>query len=143
MSKLIYLDRKGISTFVATLLLIVLAVGAGLVIYAYNMGYLGNFSGVEEISSLSLDSADIDGNLLTAYIRNTGKKSVVFDTIYVNGEKQLKSPLIYINDVYTEGELKEGEVAMVLYSTNFVSGQNYEIKLICKDASKITFNVKA
>jgi len=41
--------RKGISTFIATLLLMVLAVAAGIVIYAYTMGYLGGFGGTEQL----------------------------------------------------------------------------------------------
>ena len=36
--------KKGISTFIATLLLIVLVVAAGVLIYSYTMGYLGGIN---------------------------------------------------------------------------------------------------
>ena len=49
--------RKGISTFIATLLLMVLAVAAGVVIYAYTMGYLGGFTTPQTMGALSLDTA--------------------------------------------------------------------------------------
>jgi hypothetical protein len=39
------MTRRGISTFVASLLLMVLAVCAGVVMYAYTMGYLNGFNG--------------------------------------------------------------------------------------------------
>jgi len=50
-------NRKGISTFVAVLLLILLAVAAGVVIYAYTMGYFANLPGTSTPGTISLDSA--------------------------------------------------------------------------------------
>jgi hypothetical protein len=90
--------RKGISTFIATLLLMVLAVAAGVVIYAYTMGYLGSFGGPTTMGSISLDTSSLNtapGNAfaLNAYIRNIGHTSFTVDSVYVNGVKvTLRSP---------------------------------------------------
>ena len=101
-------NREGISTFIATLLLMVLAVSAGVVIYAYTMGYMGGFGGTDTLGAMSLDQgvmtntdlgsdsevggeggATDDPGILTAYIRNIGKTTIVLDgsaTIYVGGK---------------------------------------------------------
>ena len=48
-------NRKGISTFIATLLLMVLAVAAGEG-YAYTMGYLGSFNTPQQMGAISVDT---------------------------------------------------------------------------------------
>ena len=52
--------RKGISTFIATLLLMVLAISAGVVIYAYTMGYLGSFGGPTTMGAIAIDTSSLD-----------------------------------------------------------------------------------
>jgi hypothetical protein len=92
-------NRKGISTFIATLLLMVLAVAAGVVIYAYVMGYLGSFGGPQTMGSISLDTSQLNPSpaagsfALTAYIRNIGHTQFIIDSVYLNGVKvQARDP---------------------------------------------------
>ena len=131
--------RKGISTFIATLLLMVLAVSAGVVIYAYVMGYLGGFGGPQTMGGMSIDSSSLVSGApgtMTAYIRNIGHTTLVFDKAYVNG----------VSTTFTllpTGSLAEGKVTAVTISTTFVAAQTYEFKLIAQDNTQITFNLKA
>lgn len=81
-------NRRGISTFIATLLLMVLAVAAGVVIYAYTMGYLGGFGSPTQMGAISIDSGSFDASTgtLEVYIRNIGKTSVLPQDAYLLSE---------------------------------------------------------
>jgi hypothetical protein len=130
-------QRKGISTFIATLLLMVLAVSAGVVIYAYTMGYLGGFGGTEQLGAMSIDeSSAFAGDNITAYVRNIGKTTISIDTAYVDGENST------IEQALTG--LEEGEVGVIVVEAlNTVAGKTYEVKLIATDNTQVSFSVKA
>ena len=134
-------NRKGISTFIATLLLMVLAVAAGIVIYAYTMGYLGGFGGTNTLGALSLDSASAGAGTGTciAYIRNIGKTDVTVTTSYVNNQQTtLSANTPIVQNAVVAVTINEGTGASA-----FVQGQTYTIKLICSDNTQISFDVKA
>lgn len=89
--------NKGISTFIATLLLMVLVVAAGVTIYAYMMGYLGGFTGgggnnYQNIQIQSVAEVPVAGQLeLWIYVKNTGRGSVNLDLnqnarLYINND---------------------------------------------------------
>jgi len=85
MKKMSFDDHRGISTFIAVLLLMVLAVSAGVVIYAYTMGYLGGLGSPQTTGTLSLDTASGTTSAITAWVRNIGSKSVTMSKAYVGG----------------------------------------------------------
>jgi hypothetical protein len=135
-------NRKGISTFIATLLLMVLAVSAGVVIYAYTMGYLGGFGGTEQLGAMTCDeySADAGGNI-TAYVRNVGKTTVVLNStegasVYVDGEAATS---------WTAIDIEEGDVEKVEIdpASALSAGKTYEVKIIAADNTQVSFSVKA
>jgi hypothetical protein len=149
-------ERRGISTFIATLLLMVLAVSAGVVIYAYTMGYLGGFGGTEQLGAISIDDTIANETVILAYVRNIGKTTVNVSTCYVDGD------LYYIfNDAWTNGtddlsglqnwvQIAEGDVGAVYIdvdensnNASFASGTTYEVKLIAEDNTQTSFSVKA
>jgi hypothetical protein len=78
--------KKGISTFIATLLLIVLVVAAGVLIYAYTMGYLGGFSPKSGNPALQVQSTAEVGGTLHIYAKNIGSGTVKLDpnALYIN-----------------------------------------------------------
>ncbi len=131
-------EYRGISTFIATLLLMVLAVAAGAIIYAYTMGYLGGLGSSTTPGTLSLDSAkaeDDNGKLkITAYVRNIGKGSVTLDKAYVDGTQ-----------IDIDKTINEGAVEEITISTNidYKSGKTYEVKLVATDGTNLVFTVKA
>lgn len=161
---------KGISTFIATLLLMVLAVSAGVVIYAYTMGYLGGFGGTEQMGSMSIDSQTAtDGTggsgIITAYVRNTGKTTIEFDIIYVEGVQYTYETGDTDGVPSTGGEfavsvdgtaqqtLDEGDIAKVVIEDKdidetstggdiFVAGKTYEVKIVAADNTQVSFSVK-
>ncbi len=79
--------RKGISPIIATLLLILIAIAAGVVVYAYVMGFSQNAinqNGNGQVAE-SLDIAVLTHNLtaITAYVQNTGTNSINITGLYI------------------------------------------------------------
>ena len=81
---MLYVDvtshRKGVSAFIAVLLLLALTVAGGIVIYSYTMGELGKTQGDRDILSgqVSLESQTMSATEYTAYIRNLGKGTITY-----------------------------------------------------------------
>ena len=130
------IKNKGVSTFIAVLLLMALAVAAGVVIYSYTMGYLGGMGGSSLPGTLSLDTATCSESTgtMTAYVRNIGKGSISFDAAYVDG----------VNTTFTAtpDPVQPEDVAIVTVDYLFTAPTTYEIKLVGKDNTQLTFNVK-
>jgi hypothetical protein len=117
----------------------VLAVSAGVVIYAYTMGYMGGFGGTDTLGAMSLDEAAMAAgsiNTITAYVRNIGKTDVSVTMAYVDGVQ------IDITDVpITEGGVSLVTIAKPAADT-WTVGKTYEVKLICEDNTQLSFSVK-
>ena len=145
-------NRKGISTFIATLLLMVLAVSAGVVIYAYTMGYLGGFGGPQTMGAISIDTWALEPTAtgtnpeLSAYIRNIGKTSFTPDAVYVNGQKLVgdwkfgKVPSIKPFTALAENEV--GTLQIFTAQWNFEGSITYDVKIVGVDNTQLSFQVK-
>jgi type III secretory pathway component EscS len=125
-------NRKGISTFIATLLLMVLAVSAGVVIYAYTMGYLGGFGGPQTMGAISLDTYNIGATSIEVYVRNIGKTTFELQSVYIDGVSFT---------TFTPLTIDENQVGdtTITYTFNTLS---HTIKLIGVDNTQISFNAK-
>jgi len=79
-------SKKAISPILATLLLIVIAVAAIVVTYAWIMTYMAGTTG-QAGSRIKFDSVKIDAatNNVTIYVRNWGTENVVVDKVYIDG----------------------------------------------------------
>jgi hypothetical protein len=132
--------KRGVSTFIAVLLLMALAVAAGVVIYSYTMGYLGGLGGASLPGAMSLDTARCDAATknMTAYIRNIGKGSISIDKAYVDGVLVPDGNVTQSPDPVLEESV--GRIS-VIYG-GFMAPQTYEIKIVAKDNTQLTFNVK-
>ena len=133
-------SRRAVSTFIAVLLLMALAVAAGVVIYSYTMGYLGGMGGTSTMGTISLDTAaaNATSNTVIAYIRNIGKSSIDFDKAYVDGV-QIQD----VNFTANPDPLQIEQVTTITIGVNMNSGTTYEIKVIGTDNTQLTFSVKA
>jgi hypothetical protein len=144
--------RKAISTFIATLLLMVLAVAAGVVIYAYTMGYLGGFTTPQTMGALSLDTATLNTAatgqvpVLTAYVRNIGHSAFTFNTVYITyGSNTVVKAGTATLSPNTLPENGVGTLTILLAdfpADLSTAGRTYSIKLVGADNTQITFNVK-
>ena len=108
--------KKAVSTVLAVLLMIAVAVAASLVAYAWSMGYLNLITG-RTGKAMMIQSVGLEGSDLKIYVQNVGQGSVSLDpaqTIYIDGIL-LSSPPVSIDDT----QLAEGETATIT-----VSGQS-------------------
>lgn len=132
-------NKKAISPVISALLLIILAVAAGVIAYAYVMGWLGSATKASsvEYGELSLDSATASaGGNIVAYVRNLGGKPVTPDKAYVDGSQSTVSPTtaIAVNTV---------AALTITPSSTLVANTVYEVKVVCTDGTSLVFSVKA
>jgi len=86
-TKTLVKSRRGISPILATLLLIVIAVAAIVVTYAWIMIYMRG-AGHQAGTRIKFDSISINAtsNEVTIYVRNWGTEPAVIDMVYIEGK---------------------------------------------------------
>ncbi|MCL4518596.1 MAG: hypothetical protein M1587_05290 [Thaumarchaeota archaeon] len=85
-------EKKAISPIIATLLLILIAIAAGVVVYAYVIGFIGNSTSNSgaTTNTLSIDQVTFSSKAsnfpVVAYVRNEGPSTESFNTgFFVKG----------------------------------------------------------
>jgi hypothetical protein len=135
--------RKAFSAVIAALILMLLAVAAGVVVYAYVMGWIGAATGHDagQYGELSLDTASANGttDMITAYVRNVGGKSLTPSRAYVNDYN-------VTSITSTPAEIDPNTVASVSINATtpgLTKDVTYEVKIVCTDGTTLTLSVKA
>ena len=134
------LERKGVSTYISVLLLIVVVIAGGILIYGYTMGWFGRLGGEGEVGTLSVDtvSASVNGTdpFVTVYVRNVGGSDVTLDVAYVN-DVQATS--------VNQTTILQGDVEKIVIkpSQTLTAGNTYEVKIVGTDNTQVAFSVKA
>ena len=79
-------SKKAISPILATLLLIVIAVAAIVVTYAWVMTYMTS-AGHQAGTWIQIDNGNINAtsSIVTVYVRNRGSETAVIDIVYIEG----------------------------------------------------------
>lgn len=136
-------QKKGISTIIAVLLMIVISVAAAVITYIWITGYIGGtMSGIEQQSEQMQISIDAVSNststAFTAVVRNTGDITATVNAIYVGTST---SNLVAATGV-TSADVAVSSTGSfsATYSTGFVKGTTYTIKVICSDGQSATIN---
>jgi hypothetical protein len=143
MMMIIRKERKGASTFIGALLLIVLVVAPSMIIYAYTLGYMGGLAETPMLGSITAESwaliedeaTPIKDYYLTLSIKNIGKTIFEIDKVYVNGFEETRfTPANFT--------LAEGAVGSLAIKGGFESSKTYEIMLIGVDGTQLILQVK-
>jgi len=141
------MKRKGVSTYISVLLLIVVTIAGGVMIYGYTIGWFGRLGGEGEMGTLSIDEVSASGttNLITAYVRNVGSSSVTLDAVYVEGTLIADADVTVDTVAMTTATpITEGSIAtVVIDATALTSGTTYQVKLVGVDNTQIIFSIKA
>lgn len=141
------MERKGVSTYISVLLLIVVVIAGGILIYGYTMGWFGRLGGEGEVGILSLDESSADGstNVITAYIRNVGGSSVTIDAVYVEGALLPNTnTTVAGSDLDTPTAIAQNTVVEVLITKGGLDpGVTYEVRIVGIDNTQLAFSVKA
>jgi len=122
-------SRKGISPILATLLLVVIAVGAVVVTYAWVI----TFTGTQTTTAgkmIKFDSASIDAasDNVTIYVRNWGTEHVTIDTVYIEGANYTRS----VDQTWPMSIPVDGVVEVTLSAgglPDFEQGSTYRVKV--------------
>ncbi len=141
------MERKGVSTYISVLLLIVVVIAGGILIYGYTMGWFGRLGGEGEMGILGIDEVSADGaaNTITAYVRNLGGSSVTIDNVYIEGVLLVDANTT-VNAVAltTATAIDQSSVATVVITKGGLDpGTTYEVKLVAVDNTQLVFSVKA
>ncbi len=140
-------NRKGVSTYISVLMLIVVTIAGGVMIYGYTIGWFGRLGGEGEMGTLSIDEVSASGttNLITAYVRNVGSSSVILDAVYVEGTLIADADVTVDTVAMTTATpIAEGSIAtVVIDATALTSGTTYQVKLVGVDNTQIIFSIKA
>lgn len=137
--------RRGVSPVLAVLLMIIVAVAASLVTYAWVMGYIG-FTTSKAGKSIQIQSIAYNntGNDLHVYVQNVGDGSVFLSRsgcLYVDGllktiqEGKMDPP---------DGELEKGETAGLSINVGFWQrGSQHKVRVVSLDGTfnEVTFTV--
>jgi len=123
-------SKKGISPILATLLLIVIAVAAVIVTYAWVITFTSTQTTTVG-KMIKFDSAVVNAtspDLVTVYVRNWGTEYVTLDKVYIDGNDYSTYATFSVTSLKPEAVSK-----MTLNGTaaglNFVAGNYYKVKV--------------
>jgi flagellin-like protein len=131
-------SKKAISPILATLLLIVIAVAAVVVTYAWVMTYMSS-AGHQAGIMLSKDANCLwqTGNV-TIYVRNRGTEDAEIDRVYIDSQPQ--SDVSYNP---TTKIVKSGEAITIVVTYSWISGDTYNFQISPKQGEPLGFYEKA
>jgi flagellin-like protein len=123
-------NRKAISPIFATLILIAIAVIAGVVVYMFTSGTLATMTGggtaAQEKVSIQATAASISGGNFTVWAQNTGGGSVTITNAVIKGS----SGNVLSTVTTTGGPLTSGNLIQITGSYAFTTGNTYTITLV-------------
>ncbi|MEM1565491.1 MAG: archaellin/type IV pilin N-terminal domain-containing protein [Candidatus Bathyarchaeia archaeon] len=139
-AKTLLKSRMGISPILATLLLIVIAVAAIVVTYAWIMTYMssaGHQAGVQ----LTLDTVSWPNNTtIKLYIRNVGTSDAVIDAVYIGTSA---TNLTQVGRNLNTHVTANGGTAEVTINYTWNRGVTYYFKVSPKTGAPLEFNRQA
>jgi len=141
--------NRGISTIIAALLLIAIAIAAGVLLYVFSMGLMGTLqgSGGQQVKDEVIMEAYQwpTANSLTLQLRNTGSTTINLQTanLYVAGGGPLGSPTITCTSTgSTPSSVLPGgycSYAVTPTAASFSAGVAYVIKLGLADGGVMSY----
>jgi len=137
-------SRRGISPILATLLLIVIAVAAIVVTYAWIMVYMRS-AGYQAGVHLDIDSVNWQNNTtITLYVRNVGTSDAIIDAVYIGNSSTNLAKQTEVNyDPENGVVLADGGTITITITYPYKSGTTYYFKVVPKTGSALEFSRKA
>ena len=130
--------KRGISTIIAVLLMIVIAVAAAVITYVWIIAYLGGtMGGIEEEGQRANISIDTVANTSTTQIqivvRNIGDVEATVDKVYVDGVSAS------FTGTATIGLESSRTLTATKPSGSWSAGTQYTVKVVCTDGASATY----
>lgn len=147
-------SKRGFSDIVASLILMLLAVAAGVVVYGYLMGWIGGATTNPRMTGhLSFDStyANVTGNSIILAVRNVGGTSLVLANVYVTGiDRTINCNVTGATTNQTATLNSTGYTLLVQQVATInctyagmSTGTYYTVQVACKDGTTISQAVPA
>jgi flagellin-like protein len=137
-------SKKAISPILATLLLIVIAVAAIVVTYAWIMTYMTSATSQAGVL-LKKDAVNWPSNTtIIIYVRNTGTADAIMDAVYVGKSSTdliLQTSVSY--DPTSKAVLKDGGTITITVGYNWTSQTTYYFRIVPKVGEALVFQEKA
>ncbi len=136
-------SKRAFSAVIASLILMLLAVAAGVVVYAYVMGWIGGATQTTshqgELQFDSIYANSTSPGTLKIYVRNVGGVDLTLSKIYVDGTEKANATAIADAGVSIPVQgVQYLEVSQAMTENYF-----YEVKVTCKDGTTVTQSVQA
>lgn len=133
--KSIMKNKKAFSAIIASLILMLLAVAAGVVVYAYVMGWIGNVQQTSTPGTGKLSFDSITGTASTSkincYLRNDGSENLTLSSYYING--------VSVTPTNTNAtSLTIQSVINLQFTQTMKAGESYTVKVVCADSTQIS-----
>jgi len=135
--------KTAFSTVIAALILMLLAIAAGVVVYAYVMGWIGGATqNPQRTGQLQFDSihADATTDKIKMYVRNVGGIDLMLSKIYVDGTEKANTTYPIPDAGYSLG------VQNVTYlEVSYTMSKNYfyTVQVTCKDGTAVSQSIQA
>ncbi len=141
----IFKSKKGISPILATLLLIVIAVSAVIVTYAWVMTFTGSTTNQAGaiLTPENIRFYTSGQDKVEIVIRNSGTASAKVEEVYsgtLSSDLQQVSSVIYSP---TSQIVSEGESLKITFNNDWDSGTRYYFKVVTKEGLSIPFSSEA
>jgi len=127
-------SRKGSTMVLATLLIVIVTIVAGILFYNTIMGSVSSMTNNlnTQMALLLLEGSGINATHITAFIRNTGQYSVEVLNAYVNSQVALLAQTVKIASSALGTTYVKGE---------FSRGTTYSVQLAGMFGTLITFQI--
>jgi flagellin-like protein len=142
MTKKTSMSKKAISPILATLLLIVIAVAAIVVTYAWVMTYMTS-TGTQAGIMLRKDAVSWSDGLITIYVRNVGTADATIDAVYIGTSSTnmtLQSTVTYNPTTIVE---KNGGNITITVTYSWTSKTTYYFRIVPKVGEALVFQESA
>lgn len=131
-------NRKAFSAVIASLILMLLAVAAGVVVYAYVMGWIGSATNNPTHNGhLAFDTiyANATAGTVKIYVRNVGGVGLMVSKIYINGIDMANATAILDAGVALGVQSVTYLQVTTTPSIQMVANQYYTVQVTCKDGT--------
>ncbi len=154
--------RKGISPIIATVLLILIAIAAGIVIYAFATGWIGGRlnegSGPQAVLVVETGYWDSNNNAFVLYVRNDGGvvanitrayitdpdgNVYYIDTSHISNSTTLATSGTGKGVIVSPGNVNETVIYYGATTLTVQKGYAYKITLVSSDGAEVTYTVRA
>jgi archaeal type IV pilus assembly protein PilA len=136
-------NKKAFSAVIASLILMLIAVAAGVVVYAYVMGWIGGAqtnSANTGIITVDQISANSTSSQIKVYVRNSGSSPVTLDKFYVGGNAVTNATAL----TTTSAAIPVGGTAYLQFNNQALTvNTSYEVKVVCSDSTQVSQSVVA